>query len=109
MIGGWTASILINAQPAGSFLSPAAWAAAVAVAVALLASRWLLTGRRRDADRRASGDKRAPSSAHPRLAPRRPVLGLDLISRPYQDLVDGDPAGLAQGIEDGGGDVLGVQ
>jgi len=48
VIGGWTASILIVRQFAGGFGSPATWPAAVAGAAALLAARWLLTGRRRE-------------------------------------------------------------
>jgi uncharacterized membrane protein YeaQ/YmgE (transglycosylase-associated protein family) len=50
VIGGWTASILIVAQLAGG---PATWPAAVAGAAALLAVRWLLTGRRRETDQQA--------------------------------------------------------
>lgn len=46
--GGWTASILIVRQFTGGFGSPATWPAAVAGAAALLAARWLLTGRHRE-------------------------------------------------------------
>jgi uncharacterized membrane protein YeaQ/YmgE (transglycosylase-associated protein family) len=51
--GGWTASILIVRPFAGGSLSLATWPAAVAGAAALLAARWLLTGRRRETGRQA--------------------------------------------------------
>ena len=51
--GGWTASILIARPFAGGSLSLATWPAAVAGAAALLAARWLLTGRRRETGRQA--------------------------------------------------------
>jgi len=46
--GGWTASILIVRQFTDGFGSPATWPAAAAGAAALLAARWLLTGRHRE-------------------------------------------------------------
>jgi uncharacterized membrane protein YeaQ/YmgE (transglycosylase-associated protein family) len=51
--GGWTASIFLVRQFAGGFLSPATWPAAIAGAVALLAARWILTGRQQERGRQA--------------------------------------------------------
>ena len=51
--GGWAASILLVRPLAGGFLGLATWPAAIAGAVALLAARWLLTGRHREPGRQA--------------------------------------------------------